>query len=77
VLVALMATLIFGSPEAEQFLWRWLFFLDCVTLPVMLLLAAVLPWIAYRREHYWLAMGLAGLPFLNGAMFLLVLLIGG
>ena len=75
-MAAMMAPVALHAPGQDRQTWPMLFFVSCVTLPVMILMSAALPWFAYRRGRYWLAFCLTLLPFLNGAVFLFSLGMG-
>jgi hypothetical protein len=75
-MAAMMAPAALNAPGSDRELWPKVFFAACVTLPATMLMAAVLPWFAYRRGRYWLALSLTVLPFINGVAFLFSLGMG-
>jgi hypothetical protein len=76
VMAAMIAPVALHAPGQDRETWPLVFFAASITLPLMILLAAALPWLAYRRGRYWLAFAFTLLPFVNGAAFLFSLGMG-
>ncbi len=63
--MAPMALMGFDAPGSEQQPEVWVAVIGFLTLPLMLLIAMILPWWFYRRKSYPKAIIISCLPFIN------------
>lgn len=73
---ALMSPFMFDAPGSEKSHKTWILFGCMICLPVLIIIAQVISWIAFRNQNYNLAFKINALPALNiliiGFMFLII-----
>lgn len=62
VFAAMMSPMMFDAPGSEKSKKTWLLFSCVVALPVLIVVAQIVAWIAFNRENYDLALRINYLP---------------
>lgn len=62
ILGALMSPMMFDAPGSEKSKKTWTLVGSLVTLPLLIIIAQIISWIAYSNENYGLAFKINALP---------------
>jgi len=57
-----MSTMMFDSPGSENSTKTWMFFGFIVALPILIIVAQIISWIAFYKQNYALALKINALP---------------
>jgi hypothetical protein len=60
-----MSTMMFDSPGSTNSIKTWMFFGFIVALPIVIIIAQIISWIAFFKQNYGLALKINALPALD------------
>lgn len=73
---AMMSPMMFDAPGSDKSNKTWILFGCMISLPVLIIIAQIISWIAFSRQNYSLALKINALPALDilmiGFMFLII-----
>ncbi|PWK29240.1 hypothetical protein LV89_00080 [Arcicella aurantiaca] len=67
---AIMSPMMFDAPGSDKSTKTWILFSCMVVLPILIIIAQIISWIAFFKQNYKLAMLINGIPTID------ILLIG-
>ncbi|MEA5459904.1 hypothetical protein VB796_12690 [Arcicella sp. LKC2W] len=70
VMSAIMSPMMFDSPGSEKSSKTWILFSCMIVLPILIVIAQIISWIAFFKKNYVLAITINALPTID------ILLIG-
>lgn len=70
VMSAMMSPMMFDAPGSDKSQKTWMLFSCMIALPILIIIAQIISWIAFFNQNYKLAMTINALPTLD------ILLIG-
>ena len=72
---AMMSPMMFDAPGSEKSNKTWVLFCCMIALPLLIIIAQIISWIAYRKENHNLALKINALPAFDILIIILMFFI--
>jgi len=70
---AIMSPMMFDAPGSDKSTKTWILFSCMVILPILIIIAQIISWIAFFKQNYKLAMMINALPTVDIILFGIIL----
>lgn len=75
IFAAVMSPMMFDAPGSEKSPKTWTLFYCMISLPILIIIAQIVSWIAYSNQNYDLALKITALPALDILLIIFIFFI--